>query len=124
MGMHTRGPWLRDTMSGMSCDVRAASGRKIALCWGLSTTKAANQNTAAYRAECDANARLIAASATSYDKHCGARAIECAEEDLLGELAAALNGLLTAPWADFTDDETNMQPELLAARAAVAKLGA
>ena len=32
------------------------------------------------------NARLLAAAYTSYDKHCGERAVECAEVDLLGEL--------------------------------------
>lgn len=56
---HTSGPWLRDTQSGINCDVRAASGRKVALCWGLS---ACNTLRPAYRAECDANAHLIAAA--------------------------------------------------------------
>lgn len=32
------------------------------------------------------NARLLAAAYNSYDKHCGERAVECAEQDLLGEL--------------------------------------
>ena len=32
-----------------------------------------------------ANARLLAAGFTSYDKHCGEDAVECAEGDLLGE---------------------------------------
>jgi hypothetical protein len=59
---HTPGPWVRDRRSGIGCDVRAANGRKVALCWGLSTSKAALNNTPAYRAECDANARLIAAA--------------------------------------------------------------
>ena len=36
-----------------------------------------------------ANARLLAAGFTSYDKHCGPRAVECAEGDLLGELLEA-----------------------------------
>lgn len=44
---HTPGPWLRDDLSGLDCDVRAASGRK---------------DRADYRAECDANAHLIAAA--------------------------------------------------------------
>src|SRR3990170_2124869 len=38
----------------------------------------------------EANARLTAAACNSYDKHCGPRAVECAEADLLGELLAAL----------------------------------
>ena len=62
MSKHTPGPWLRDTASGLSCDVRASNGRKVALCWGLSTSRAAKANSPAYRAECDANARLIAAA--------------------------------------------------------------
>jgi len=37
------------------------------------------------------NARLITAAANSYDKHCGDRAVECAEGDLLGEMIANLN---------------------------------
>lgn len=59
---HTPGPWLGDRAAGVGCDVRAANGRKVAACWGLSTSAAARKNTPAYRAECDANAVLISAS--------------------------------------------------------------
>ena len=62
----TPGPWLRDTASGLSCDVRASSGRKVALCWGLSTTRAAMENRPGYRAECNANASLIAVAPEMY----------------------------------------------------------
>lgn len=65
---HTEGPWLRDATSGLSCDVRATNGRKVALCWGLSTSRAAKSNSPAYRAECDANARLIAAAPELLDE--------------------------------------------------------
>lgn len=41
-----------------------------------------------------ANARLIAASYNSYDKHCGKRAVKCAESDLLGELLEACKAAL------------------------------
>jgi hypothetical protein len=58
---HTPGPWVRDRVSGLNCDVRSSSGRRVALCWGLSATAAA-KNSDAYRAECDANAVLIAAA--------------------------------------------------------------
>lgn len=58
---HTPGPWLRDDRSGLECDVRAASGRKVALCWGLASNNASNYHPK-YRAECDANAHLIAAA--------------------------------------------------------------
>lgn len=39
--------------------------------------------------EIEGTARLFAAAYTSYDKHCGERAVECAEGDLLGELLHA-----------------------------------
>lgn len=55
--LFTPGPWLRDRASGFNCDVRAASGRKVALCWGLTTGSPLRP---AYLAECDANAVLIA----------------------------------------------------------------
>lgn len=58
---HTPGPWFRDANSGLECDVRASSGRKIALCWGLAANNATNDKPK-YRAECDANAHLIAAA--------------------------------------------------------------
>lgn len=57
---HTPGPWVRDRASGLNCDVRGGNNRKVALCWGLSA--AAAKNSDAYRAECDANAVLIAAA--------------------------------------------------------------
>lgn len=56
---HTPGPWIRDTGSGYGCDVRAESGRKVAVTWGIGNGDPHRQ---AYRAECDANARLIAAA--------------------------------------------------------------
>lgn len=56
---HTPGPWLRDDTSGMKCDVRASNGRKVALCWGLGN---GDNYRKEYKAECDANARLIAAA--------------------------------------------------------------
>ena len=58
---HTPGPWIRDVHSGIDCDVRAANGRKVALCWGLASNHATNYKPQ-YRAECAANARLIAAA--------------------------------------------------------------
>ena len=57
---HTPGPWVRDRASGLNCDVRGGNNRKVALCWGLSA--AAAKNADPYRAECDANAVLIAAA--------------------------------------------------------------
>lgn len=37
--------------------------------------------------------RLLAASYTSYDKHFGARAVEAAEKDLLGEALSIIDGI-------------------------------
>lgn len=59
MSKHTPEPWVRDRTSGIKCDIRAACGRMIALCWGLSTSKAAMRNTKEYREVCDANALRI-----------------------------------------------------------------
>lgn len=42
---------------------------------------------------CEGNARLFEAAFNSYDKHCGPRAVECAEGDLLGEALDALGTL-------------------------------
>lgn len=66
---HTPGPWARDTGSGFGCDVRAENGRKVAATWGINN---GDPNRPAYRAECDANARLIAAAPdllTQAEKH-------------------------------------------------------
>jgi len=40
------------------------------------------------------NARLLAAAYTSYDKHCGADAIKCAEGDLLGQALELINHIV------------------------------
>ncbi len=40
------------------------------------------------------NARLLAAAYTTYDKHCGSRALDCAEGDLLGKLLKACRSLV------------------------------
>lgn len=55
----TPGPWRRDTTGGTRGDVRGANGRWVALCWGLGN---GDPYRAAYKAECDANANLIAAA--------------------------------------------------------------
>lgn len=60
MNKHTPGPWIRDPEGGLKGDVRGANGRWVALCWGIGSTK--NPYRDEYRAECDSNARLIAAA--------------------------------------------------------------
>jgi len=49
--------------------------------------------------ETEGNARLFAAAFNSYDKHCGVRAVECAEGDLLGELLEACKLVCAHPVA-------------------------
>jgi len=57
----TQGKVVRDTGSGMTCDIRHEDGRVMALCWGLSTSKAAKFNSQRYRADCDAVANRFVA---------------------------------------------------------------
>lgn len=57
----TQGKVVRDTGSGMTCDIRHEDGRAMALCWGLSTSKSAKFNTPRYRADCDAIANRFVA---------------------------------------------------------------
>lgn len=69
-----------------------------------------------------ANADLIAAACNSYDKHCGEHAIECAEEDLLGELLKALVGLVSeVDGPDGSPLTTGEKIALLKCRVAIAK---
>jgi len=56
------------------------------------------------------NARLLAAAWTSYDKHCGPRAVECAEGDLLGEALEALQTILA--WLEASKLTTPPGPGL------------
>lgn len=58
------------------------------------------------------NKRLLAAAYTSYDKHCGPRAVECAEADLLGEALKALRGVIAV--ADRKTDEFDRAKAVLA----------
>jgi len=70
-----------------------------------------------------ANAHLLAAAYTSYDKHCGERAVECAKSDLLGELLeaceAALNDMINNA-RSYGGDE-NEFPSVIKLRDAIAK---
>lgn len=66
---HTPLPWLRDRSSGLECDVRAASKRKVALCFGLSQTPHKTREAMnAYKAECDANAEFIVRACNAHDE--------------------------------------------------------
>ena len=81
MTQHTPAPWrvykgwVHPNFDGLSPQ---ATNGDTAICEPLGPDRAAN-------------ARLITAAVNSYDKHCGSRAVECAEGDLLGELLEALD---------------------------------
>lgn len=64
-----------------------------------------------------ADARLLVASYNSYDKHCGPRAVECAENDLLGEALG-----LVAELAEWLPQRTDLEdPDDLEALASLRK---
>lgn len=69
--------------------------------------------------EAELNGRLIATACTSYDKHRGIKAVECAEADLLGEALAVLGELVRLNSGLGYPQET-MAPTLQAARAVLA----
>lgn len=66
MTKHTPGPWVRDFKPGYQCDVRAASGRKVAVTGGLQDPKT-REAYIVNSSENDANAHLIAAAPEMYD---------------------------------------------------------
>lgn len=74
----TPGPWVRDLKAGYVCDVRASSGRKIAVTGGM--TNSHSQET---WEENNANAHLIAAA-----------------PELLHACEGALNALRLSPHVD------------------------
>ena len=86
--MHTKGLWEYKVNDEIEDDfpfnVKSGLYFVAAICGGMG------------REEEKANARLIAAAVNSYDKHCGERAVECAEGDLLGDLLEALEKLVNA----------------------------
>lgn len=87
---HTPGPWVRDSGSGFGCDVRAKNGRKVAATWGINN---GDPHRPAYRAECDANARLIAAAPDLLEALEGMVAefgIHCDSDSPLGAACAAI----------------------------------
>lgn len=116
---HTPGPWLRDRASGLKGDVRAASGKRIALCFGLreprkrkgETPEAYRVRFERYRDECDANACRIVAAVNA----CEGIPIEILE-------AHAAGGL---PWsvADQIDQRVLVARLVEAAQAAMNCIG-
>jgi len=77
---HTKGPWKVEEDRVFQI---AHPTFRITIC---------TSNIADYPEEV-ANTKLITAAVNSYDKHCGDRAVECAEGDLLGECLEVLDAL-------------------------------
>ncbi len=77
--------------------------------------------------ECEDTNRLLTAAYNSYDKHCGPRAVECAEGNLLGELLRVCRLLVAAieDWGDRHLDDWLAREEyeegLPAMKVAIAK---
>lgn len=76
---HTPGPLIVDKCADIWANGDGRSGGQCI----LADVFDAQGHSHSY--EAIQNVYLFAASYTSYDKHCGPRAIECAEGDLLGE---------------------------------------
>jgi hypothetical protein len=83
---HTPGPWFVKEVPGIGTGIFG---------WRGTLAVPVAQVHSPFADVQEANARLIAAACNSYDKHCGKRAIECAEGDLLGELLTACEAVLT-----------------------------
>lgn len=62
MAEHTPGPWVHDTRGYPHPDVRAASGRKIAVTWGVNNQPKTKEAYEAQTKVARANARLISAA--------------------------------------------------------------
>src|SRR5436305_13426500 len=84
---HTQGPFL------YAMDARKPNAYTNAL-WSNSEPNPHILTFNVSHPDADNNARMIAAAANSYDKHCGAHAVEYAEADLLGEALEAVALLL------------------------------
>jgi signal transduction histidine kinase len=57
----TLGKVFRDMGSGLKGDIKHADGRHMVLCWSLSSSRAARNNTQQYKDDCDAIARRFIA---------------------------------------------------------------
>ena len=80
--MHTKGPLITEPNDrNASWRLVGPNGEGVADTgiWSLT-----------YRDEMIANAHLLRAAYNSYDKHCGERAVEAAEADLLGQALTML----------------------------------
>lgn len=121
---HTPGPLVvvqRDEWSVDNCGDDAVNGHR----WRAIGTEVQPVPVALVvtdydhdKALLDANSRLLAAAYNSYDKHCGPRAVACAEADLLGEALAALRHFLEQP---LDESDIGVDSCISEARAVLAK---
>lgn len=93
--MHTRGPYLRSGNTVYALNAQGTN-RMSALVQGGFAEQHRLSSVYITDAEVEDTATLFQAACTSYDKHCGERAVECAEADLLGQALEALER--TKPW--------------------------
>ena len=83
--MHTKGPLA--VVSDETVTIRDKQDGGVASLGWLTSRNAGPRRS---EAEVHANARLLRAAYNSYDRHCGERAVEAAEADLLGQALEAL----------------------------------
>lgn len=99
-----------------------SKGRLSLYCGGRFVCGIETSDLAHVASEDRANADLICSAYTSYDKHCGVRAIECAEADLLGEALEACKELVEG-W-DRAGQSEKLDVAIRSARAVLAKADA
>ena len=84
--MHTKGPLA--VVSDETVTIRDKQDGGVASLGWLTSRNAGPRRS---EAEVHANAKLLRAAYNSYDMHCGNRAVEAAEADLLGQALEALD---------------------------------
>lgn len=80
---YTPTPWHRNVSPAWKYPIYA--GDKGDWTYVGSVTAPGNRNRNLTDEACEGNLNLIIASVNSYSRHCGPNAIQCAEDDLLGQ---------------------------------------
>ena len=116
---HTPGPLVVDAQGGLPIYINAGADELARPVAEVNSLEDGIDNDAR-RVEQAANARLLTAAFNSYDRHCGSRAVKCAERDLLGELLEAHKRIASIERADGEYDRHDMAGAIVIARAALA----